>query len=375
MNNAINVINEDIYHLKNGIINIKENKLNPKKFELKTQITEDSYINDTINNSFTVFNSINNVLYLIYSNKNKSIICHDLKNNKKLCEIKSYHNEYVSNLKHYLDNINKRDLIMSLSNKDSNIKLWNLYNWECILNISSIYKTGNLFSACLLNHKNKYYIITSNYKTQGDLESIKIYDIDRNETTEIKNSNDTTFIIDTYYDKIKEKIYIITGNKNDVKSYDFNNKELYHKYSDNDTNSHQSFEINEFNNEVNLFETSQGIIRIWDFHSNILLIFLDLNLIYKIFSSNFYYLIKIRVADNDLISLFFWNNEYLMAGCFDKTNKFINLKKRIAEEILTGHSNIVNCIKKIHHPDYGDCLVSHGWKVDQIKLWVYNNKK
>ena len=102
---------------------------------------------------------------------------------------------------------------------------------------------------------------------------------------------------------------------------------------------------------------------------------MDLNLIYKIFSSNFYYLIKIRVADNDLISLFFWNNEYLMAGCFDKTNKFIYLKKRIAEEILTGHSNTVNCIKKIHHPDYGDCLVSHGWKVDQIKLWVYNNKK
>ena len=115
-------------------------------------------------------------------------------------------------------------------------------------------------------------------------------------------------------------------------------------------------QLNEDNNKVNLFETSQGIIRIWDFHSNILLI-------------------KIRIANDDLISLTFWNNEYLIAGCFDKTIKFINIKKRIVEEILTGHSNIVNCIKKIHHPDFGDCLISQGWKLDQLKLWVYNNKK
>jgi len=37
-------------------------------------------------------------------------------------EIKNYHNEYINNFRHYLDKINKRDLIISISPDDSNIR-------------------------------------------------------------------------------------------------------------------------------------------------------------------------------------------------------------------------------------------------------------
>ena len=39
---------------------------------------------------------------------------------------------------------------MTISLEDNNIRIWNLINWECILNIKNINKTGYLYSACFL---------------------------------------------------------------------------------------------------------------------------------------------------------------------------------------------------------------------------------
>jgi len=49
----------------------------------------------------------------------------------KKFEIKM-HKQYITNLRHYLNNINKRDLIISISAQSNNIKLWNLNNYECL---------------------------------------------------------------------------------------------------------------------------------------------------------------------------------------------------------------------------------------------------
>ena len=52
--------------------------------------------------------------YLIYSNKNKSIICYDLNDQKTIKELKHNHNEYITNISHYLDEINKKFIYVSL---------------------------------------------------------------------------------------------------------------------------------------------------------------------------------------------------------------------------------------------------------------------
>ena len=123
-------------------------------------------------------------------------------------------------------------MIISLSNKDNNAKLWNLNNWECILNLENIYNNGNLFSACLLKELNKYYIIASNLNFQGESQNMKIFDLNGQQIKEINNSNDKIFIIDSNYVKNTFKNYIMAGSKNYVKSYDFNKNELYHKYDE-----------------------------------------------------------------------------------------------------------------------------------------------
>ena len=74
------------------------------------------------------FNLINDILYLVYSNKKNSITLYNVINNKKIKEIQNDHTGYITNLRYYLDKINKKDLILSISSYNNNIKLWNIDN-------------------------------------------------------------------------------------------------------------------------------------------------------------------------------------------------------------------------------------------------------
>ena len=94
---------------------------NPKDISFLRNITKDSYTNGILDNTFILFNSINDLLYLIYSKRN-SIISFNLNNNKKINEIKNAHDEDISNFRHYLDKINKIDFLLSLSKNINNIK-------------------------------------------------------------------------------------------------------------------------------------------------------------------------------------------------------------------------------------------------------------
>ena len=96
---------------------------NPKDIQYLINLTKDSYTHFNLDNTFTVFKSINKILYMIYANENNSIIAYNLIDNKKMMEIKNSHDKYITNLRHYLDKINKRDLIISISDKDNDIKI------------------------------------------------------------------------------------------------------------------------------------------------------------------------------------------------------------------------------------------------------------
>ena len=152
--------------------------------QLLISLANDSFAYSGVDNTFTVFKSINNLLYLIYSNKNKSIICYNLINFRKVNEIKNAHNSYITNFRHYLDNNNRRDLILSISPNDNNIKLWNINNWEILVNIKNL-KIGNLCSACFLNENNNTYIITNIYYWGDITELIKVFDTNGNKIKEI----------------------------------------------------------------------------------------------------------------------------------------------------------------------------------------------
>ena len=330
------------------------NKVASKKISFLKDL-KDSYALSFLNNSFTVINSINNILFIIYANQYKSIISYNLIKNQIMTEIKNAHDEIITSFRSYFDNINKRDLIISVSDIDNNIKLWNIKNWNCLLDLKNINISGFLSSACFLKYNNQIYILTSNNDSHDiyhdNSESIKIYDFNGNKKTELKDSNYATFFLDTFYDHKLLNNYIITGNEGYVKSYDYNNNKPYHKYCDNDNSCHLSLVINSNENNINLIESSNdGNIRIWNFHSGILLY-------------------KIETSSSPLCRICLWDNNYLFVGCNDNNIRLIDIDNKKVINTLKGHNSWVLTLKKIKYLQFGECLISQSYGNDNIKLW------
>ena len=343
---------KDIHINKEALIINLEFRLKPNNLTFSHDIIE-SYTNEALDNTFLVFKSINDIFYLIYSNLDNSIIAYNLINYKKIIEIKNANYwSYFTNFRHYLDKFNKRDLMLSIS-YDNNIKLWNINNWKNILKINYINKVGYLYSAFFLNDNNQIYIISSNYYLDSDSEPMKVFDLSGNQIKYIYSSyNDNTYFIDSFYDKKMFKNYIIAGNKDYVISYDYNENMCYHKYYDNNNKDHISLVINDIADEINLIDSCEdGFIRIWNFYSGKLIK-------------------KIKVCHGALYGVCLWNKDFIFVGCKDKSIKLIDLENNKIISNLVGHNARVLSIKKIIHPEYGECLFSQGYGFNQVKLWI-----
>ena len=240
--------------MKNTVKNINTDP-NSNKLEINFgfDLIKDSYCDNTgLDNIFIVFKSINDILYIIYANDGHSIILFNFIDNKKIIEIKKAHDYYINNFRHYLDKVNKRDLVISISSFDNNIKLWNINTLECIVNIKNAYNSGEMYSACFLYSNKELFIVSCNDYYPDKPGPIKIFDLEGKKIKVIKNSNERSFFIDTYYDNKYDKNYILVGNKNYVKSYDYYHNKLYHKYCDESYHYHCSIIIYNPNNDINI---------------------------------------------------------------------------------------------------------------------------
>ena len=324
----------------------------PNNFIFYQKITKDSFSSSPVENTFTIFNTLNNNLYLIYATKDKSIKCLNLMNNQMIVEIKDAHNKFITNFKHYYYSKQKIDLIMSISSDDNAIKIWNVNNWDCKLYLKNINKSGNLLSACLFEENNNIYIVTSNFDIYDEPEPIKIYDIKGNKVKEIMNSNKNTLYIKIYCDKNTSINYIITCNINFIKSYDYNRNMIYHRYYENNNSFHNSVIVKNYNNIVKLIEScNDGNIRIWDFHSNSLLN-------------------KIKVDNSCLTSICSWDEDYILIGCKNKGIKIIKIDEGTIKNVFKTKNAIIYTIKIINHPKYGKSLITQGTFFEQIKIWI-----
>ena len=121
---------------------------------------------------------------------------------------------------------------------------------------------------------------------------------------------------------------------------------------------HNYLTINKRDNKEELIELcNNGNIRIWNFHTGLLLKEINLHSIWH----------------NEGCSLSLWDDEYLFVGCTDKTIKLVRLKDVKIIKNLKGHNNLPIFMKRVNHPKYGETLLSQGLGDDAIKLWI--NKK
>ena len=348
--------------IENNSININE-KIDGENIKFINKIMN-GYSLYYLDNTIELFHSINNDYCVIYPNEYNSIISYDIIKNKKINEIKQAHYTSITNFRYFFDLFKRRDLILSISCSDNNLKLWDFKNWECLFNITNIYKTGKTYSACFLdinnnNNNNQYYIATSNWNDKEKSGPIKIFNFNGEKIKEIKdyinNENDRTFFLGTFFDIESSKNYIISGNKGFCKSYDFNNNKLYHKYYDEgDERAHLSFIIYEKDSILQLIESGKdGNIRIWDFHKGELLN-------------------KIKINDNPLTSICMLNKYFILIGCFDNSMKLLDLtNKKIVKQIHNFNDKVLT-IKKNTHPRYGLFIISHDGE-NIINIYNYKN--
>lgn len=337
-----------------NIVKKEENISNSPSIHLEhfKDLAIDSFCN-SFNNTFCVFESINQIFYLIYGTQNFSIISYSLIQFQKTNEIKNAHCSNIIGFRHYCDKKNKRDLIISISAKDNNIKLWDINNFELLLDFQNIYKNGFINSACFLNSNSDIYIITSNSNFIGLSEPIKVYDLNGNLVQFFDTENENIFFVDVYYDKILSMNFIISCGFEYVKSYDFNGGILYNKYLEVEKYRYNCALVDDNENEIKLIAPNTlGDIIIWNFHSG--------EKISKI---------KIRVDDNIIYNICHWNNNYYAIGG-DFLLKIIDIKNNENHKDLINSNNFIRTIKKIIHPYYGECLIVQGACKSKITMWT-----
>ena len=328
----------------------------PINIKYQCDLITDAYSISYSDNIFIIFTSILDELILVYSSKDNTIIFFSIVDNIKINEIINAHPDYITNFRHHRDKINDRDLILSISGKSNNLKVWDFYKCECLYEFEKVNKNGYLNSACFISEKKSIYIITSHYKFSPPPEPIKVFSLKGRKKMNIEKSNFSTVFIDSYYDKKLEKIFIISGNYNFVRVYDFEENVLYRKFNDHDLKYHDSVLINDSSKTVKIIESSgDGNVRIWDFHEGDLLE-------------------KIQINKAGVYGICQWSKNYLFVGC-KKTIKLLDIKNQKKIKTLGGHENEVLSIKKIVHPKYHECLLSLDRDNFNIKLWALSNEK
>jgi WD40 repeat protein len=351
-------------------LNLPFYNLIPDLINFPKNLTYDAFTYYNYTNTFLIFNSINNnKLFLVFTTQEKNVKIYDIIDKKLVLEIRNSteDNKQITNFRHFYDEYNKRDLIMFIIGIKNCIKIWDAYNWECILELKNIYKEGNIYSSLILNDniKNDLYIITSNCTLFKDSQPLKIYDLKGNFIKDIPDSNSKTFFLHIFHDIRHSKKYIISVNKEFVKSFDYEKNCCYKKYSDKPEGKKINFDGFFYSSVIKFFDDNDfiqlivsgddGFIRIWDFHEG--------NLIKKI-----------ETDKNCIFSLCLWNNDYLFGAGEDGRIKLIDLNAGVIINEIKGHNKMVCTIKKLIHPIYGECLVSQGFRKDQIILWRNKNE-
>ena len=352
--NAIKILNKKTLKPKLNI-SIEDSFFKSNIAFIQKSLINDSFCNKEchFNKTFELFKSINDIIYIVYQNKINSIILYNITNNAKIYEIKNAFKNPIICFRYHLDNIKKRDLILSISFYE--IKLWNILNAECLFNIT---KNNNNFyySACFLNNNKNIYLIISNYYNKnlnnaGMHESFKVYDISGHKIKKFEKVKEDTKFVESFYDDNYFKSYIIISNNLYIKTYDFDENKMYNSF-EKSNNIVDIIISKKDNNNILIGIKSYNEINIWDIYSGkILNLYKD----YGIMRPSY------------LSCICLWNEEKLFFGATKKTKlignkgyyliKLINLKDGNIMDNITILKHEIMTIKKIMHPKYDECLI------------------
>ena len=288
---------------------------------------------DYVIDALCFFISKNKEYVLAYIDNNyKSIIYHDINNDKEIKRINNAHeNNNIYSIKYY--DYHLYDIILSSAYNNS-VKLWN-YNES--LNILTI-NNSNLYSSSLLLDNKSFYI----FIVGASNDYIKVYNSTGDFYKNLGNNDEGRFYIET--DEINDNKYIISGGNKGVNIFNYPSFSNYYCFKEgNDSSYHNYAKIIKINNAFNIIDSGcSNIIRIWDFKNK--------NLIKRITSN----------SSSNLYGFILINNLYLIIGSGDKEIKVFDINNGILVTKFSKHTNYVVGVKLIKDKDNNTYFVSSG---------------
>ena len=374
IDNNLNIINEE--ENNNIFNNINSNNIESSK--LKSSLIPNFFFKENIisncdctfglNESFDVFTSIkDNQNYLIISNKdnnNIEIINMNLKkvvksiggNNSKFIFIKYYMNPKDKN--EYLITTDKKGIIQVINITDN-------YNIISQINSPKEFKNSWNFINCALlfniqiGSKQMDILIVASRARYMEEYPTKIYNMNNGQfLKDISNTkkNKTRFII-PWYNENNQFYYLVECCEDLLIVVNILHNEVYAKLEEERFKSYSSGFIHRKNEIDYLYvSTSCSEIDIWEL--------MDKTLAQKIKISNKFNNIR-------LYGLLLWKENYLIVN--DDTNRALRIidlnQKKVVSYINNKHKESLRCIKRISHPEFGECLLTGG-DDHTIKLWT-----
>ena len=311
--------------LKNKLESLEE--INPKQFfKFKKTISSELSNEYCYNYRACIFSSKNDDnIYVAYGTSKHDLECYDVLNEKQFTVIKNLYNENFYSCRHFYDDNNSRDLILTCFSKDNKIKVINFQreNSKVILKLQFSNKSFIIRTIYFLN--GKIIIPLSNGKING---IVQIYNMETKQQINLFENILDVFCINNYYYKKENINYTLICNKKGIFVY-LINKIFFYKafFGDEDNNGYYESYILEKNDRIIIIGAllnSQKFnnLYFWDLEKGNLIKKVNLGVI----------LTDINIWNNNYIFASFLEEDYLF-GLIDIDNnsiekKFYNFNKQ-----------------------------------------------
>ena len=358
--------------------NIRAKKLYLKIFKITNELffknPNDLKYNSTIvknlsakgvNDIFEVFTcKKDNQVYLVSKNaKTHDLDIISLNNNKIISSLKG-HNNTITMVRYFINYKGKNEYLIS-ADLDKNVIVWNINdNYNILHFIKTDYIDNNIYSCYIFfDNFDNNFIFTScglNRYKKNDTSYTKMYSLkDGSFVKNIVDSNDNnTYYLLVWYNENTKSNYLVECCENKIVITNFVLNEIYAKLVD------PRFKILKYYSAfISCSDNKNGKEYLYCSSSNGCLVIWDLK------DKSLYYFRKISKVE--LYNIIQWNKQYaIISGGANKSIIIVDLENlKEYKTIQTDHSSNVNCIKKITHPVYGECLLSSG-NDHKIKLWT-----